>query len=249
MGFDSILGVISFLTIIPIPKSTNVDINNVAKSMYLFPLVGALIGLIVGIFAYFTYIFLAREVCALLVTIVLIVITGLHHTDALADFSDGLMVNGNKEIRKRVMSDPRIGSAGAVCLILYIVGLIVALSNFNSPIEMFVGIVIAEILSKYIMTEQAYKGRSAWDGLSSPFTQEMKNKRKLLTSTIITIIFVWVLGGFKGFVMLPVSLFIGFLIYYVSIRKIGGISGDVLGASNEIIRISSLLILPTMIMW
>ena len=77
----------------------------------------------------------------------------------------------------------------------------------------------------------------------------MKNKRKLLTSTIITIIFVWVLGGFKGFVMLPVSLFIGFLIYYVSIRKIGGISGDVLGASNEIIRISSLLILPTMIMW
>jgi len=77
----------------------------------------------------------------------------------------------------------------------------------------------------------------------------MKNKRKLLTSTIITIIFVWVLGGFKGFVMLFVSLFIGLLIYYVSIRKIGGISGDVLGASNEIIRISLLLILPTMIMW
>jgi adenosylcobinamide-GDP ribazoletransferase len=247
--FDSILGVISFLTIIPIPKSTNVDLNNVAKHMYLFPLVGALIGIIVGIFAYFTSIFLARDVSALLVTIVLMIITGLHHTDALADFSDGLMVNGNKDIRKRVMSDPRIGSAGAVCLILYIVGLIIALSSFNSPVEMFIGIIIAEILSKYIMTVQAYKGRPAWEGLSSPFAQAMKNKGKLLASTVITIIFVWFLGGFKGFMMLFVSLLIGFMILYISKRKIGGISGDVLGASNEIIRISSLLFLSIIIMW
>jgi adenosylcobinamide-GDP ribazoletransferase len=247
--FDSILGVISFLTIIPIPKSANVDINIVAKNMYLFPLVGALIGIIVGIFAYFTSIFLAKDVTALLVTVVLMIITGLHHTDGLADFSDGLMVSGNKEIRKRVMSDPRIGSAGVVCLILYIVGLIIALSSFNSSVEMFIGIVIAEILSKYIMTLQAYKGRPAWEGLSSPFAQAMKNKGKFLASTVITILFVWALGGFKGFMTLFVSLLIGLMIFYISKRKIGGISGDVLGASNEIIRLSSLLFLSIIILW
>jgi adenosylcobinamide-GDP ribazoletransferase len=77
----------------------------------------------------------------------------------------------------------------------------------------------------------------------------MKNKGKLLASTVITIIFVWFLGGFKGFMMLFVSLLIGFMILYISKKKIGGISGDVLGASNEIIRISSLLFLSIIITW
>ena len=52
MGSDGILSALSFLTIIPVPRSGNTDISITARNMYLFPIVGAIIGVIVGIFAY-----------------------------------------------------------------------------------------------------------------------------------------------------------------------------------------------------
>ena len=99
MPFDNIFFVLSFLTIIPVTKRKGYDIRYIAKNMYLFPIVGFIIGFSVGSFAFILYDHLQDLMLGMMVTIALIAFTGLHHTDALADLADGLMVRGSKDIK------------------------------------------------------------------------------------------------------------------------------------------------------
>lgn len=245
MVFRSMQAIISFLSIIPATRhSTPVDIYSVAKVMYLFPIAGAIIGIIVGVFAYSISLYIPPLLLGLLVTAVLVIITGANHTDALADFADGLMAKGGKEAKHKAMLDPAIGSAGAVSLVLYVVGMIIALSSFHlEGLKLLISIVVAEAIAKYVMVLQAHIALSAWEGFSSPFTAAMKDRRKLLAATAIIILILVVTGsGYVGIISLGGSTLIGIIVNYISKRSFGGISGDVLGASNELARLSSLII-------
>jgi adenosylcobinamide-GDP ribazoletransferase len=104
---------------------------------------------------------------------------------------------------------------------------------------------VSEVIAKYVMVLQATVGESAWTGFSSPFTVEMKNLSKIITSIILTVALVFVLQGIAGLLTLGIVIVVGIIIYYVAYRNFGGVSGDVFGASNEISRLASLLILST----
>lgn len=215
--------------------------------MYLFPLVGAMIGLLVGILAYGISYYIQSLFTGLIVTGVLIVITGVHHIDALADFADGLMAKGGKENKYKAMRDPAVGSAGVAALVLYIAGMIIAVSNLPHGWKIFTSIITAEVIAKYIMVLQAYIGLSAWEGLSSPFTLAMKDKRKLLAATGIMFPIVCSMSGlYTGLVLLGISIGIAMTIHHISNRSFGGISGDVIGSSNEITRLSCLIVLSSL---
>jgi adenosylcobinamide-GDP ribazoletransferase len=82
----------------------------------------------------------------------------------------------------------------------------------------------------------------------------MKNKRKMLASTAITLVVLWLLDGgggdedggggyYTGFLSLVIAGIITMIIQYASNKTLGGISGDVIGASNEVARLSSLIVL------
>jgi adenosylcobinamide-GDP ribazoletransferase len=179
-----------------------------------------------------------------ILTTTLALLTGLHHTDALADFADGLMTKGEKVTKHNVMRDPAVGSAGVMAVILYVAGMIIALSSFHQGIKLFSSIVAAEVIAKFVMVFQAYRGTSAWSGFSSPFTDAMKNKRKMMIASAMSIVAIWFSGsGYFGIMALSVSLAAATLIQYLSNQSFGGISGDVMGASNEITRLSSLMVL------
>jgi adenosylcobinamide-GDP ribazoletransferase len=236
--------IISFLTIIPGPKSHSNDLNSVANAMHYFPLAGALIGGIVGGFACLVSLYLQPLIVGFLVTTMLALVTGLHHTDALADFADGLMKKGNQITKRNAMRDPALGSAGVTAIVIYVAGMIIALSSFHQGIKLFSSIVAAEVIAKFVMVLQAHRGCSAWEGFSSPFTTAMKDKRKIILATIICIAVVWFSGtGNFGLVALSLSLAFAAAIQYVSNKAFGGISGDVMGASNEITRLCSLMVL------
>jgi adenosylcobinamide-GDP ribazoletransferase len=236
--------IISFLTIIPGPKSHSNDLNIVANAMHYFPLAGALIGGIVGGFACIVSLYFQPLIVGFLVTTMLALITGLHHTDALADFADGLMKKGNQITKRNAMRDAALGSAGMTAIVIYVAGMIIALSSFHQGIKLFSSIVAAEVIAKYVMVLQAHRGRSAWEGFSSPFTTAMKDKRKIILATIMCIAVVWFSGtGNFGLLALSLSLAFAAVIQYVSNKAFGGISGDVMGASNEITRLCSLMVL------
>lgn len=241
--------VISFLTVLPShykDESTKMlDLNYIANNMYLFPLVGAIIGVIIGWLAYEISFHLQSQLVGLLISACIIIITGASHTDALADFADGLAAKGEIEVKQRAMHDSAIGSAGAIAIILYIIGMVITLSSLYQTIRLFTSIIIAEVLAKYAMVLNAYCGSSAWDGFSSPFTRAMKNKRRFLLASFMTLTIIFLLGGYWSFAALSISLAVAAIIGYVSNKSFGGISGDVLGASNELVRLSSLIVLSS----
>lgn len=233
-----ISSVFTFLTIIP---GTNSNLEITAKYMYIFPIVGVLIGLIIGSFALGLSLFLEPLIVALLVVAGLAIITGIHHTDGLADFADGLMTKGNKEKKLKSMKDVSTGTAGIISIVLYVVGMILALSLMQG-FQLFTAILLSEILAKFAMVLQAALGKSAVTGSNSPFVQIMKDKKRLFLASAITIIPVIVLGGTIGAIAFAVTISITFFIVAISTRSFGGITGDVLGATNELTRLSSLIV-------
>ncbi len=160
--------VFSFLTIIP---TGTANLETIAKYMYLFPVVGIAIGLIVGGFGFgLSFIGLEPLIVGLLVVAAIALITGIHHTDGLADFADGLMTKGTKEKKLQAMKDLSVGSAGIVTVVLYIVGMIIALS-FMEGYFLFQAILVSEIMAKFSMVLMASAGQSAALGSNSPFVQ------------------------------------------------------------------------------
>lgn len=238
--------VLVFLTILPVGKQ-NHDLYYVAKSMYLFPVAGLVIGAIIGAMAFGVSNFFHPMLVGFLVAGALIIITGVHHTDALTDFADGLMAKGSKESKHRAMRDPAVGSAGVAALVMYFAGMIIVFNiGFESSLAIFTSLITAEVIAKYVMVILAYRGLSAWEGSSSPFTVVMKDKTRMLAATGIMVTIVGFASSYAGFAALIVSLLLAELLKYVSRKSFGGISGDVLGASNEITRLSSLIVLSSL---
>lgn len=231
--------IFSFLTIIP---TSNANLETVAKYMYLFPIVGIAIGLVVGSIGFGISFFLDPLIVSLLVVASLALITGIHHTDGLADFADGLMVKGTKEKKLAAMKDLATGSAGIVAIVLYLVGLIVAFS-LSSGYQLFLAILLSEIIAKYSMVLMASLGKSASVGSNSPFVELMKNRKKLAVTTVITLIPLIALGGPTGLIVFAVGTTFTLFLLVLSTRSFGGITGDILGATNELSRLASVLVL------
>ena len=239
--------VLAFLTILPTGKGGH-DIHYVARNMYLFPIAGAAIGVIVGGMAYGTSLFLPPLLVGLLVAGALVIITGVHHTDALADFADGLMAKGCKEVKRNAMMDPAVGSAGVAALVMYFAGMIIVFNTGFPGLKVLTSVIAAEVIAKFVMVLLTYRSTSAWEGFSSPFTAAMKDGKKMLAATAIMVMIVWFASGYAGMAALGVSVALGALLRHVSTRSFGGISGDVLGASNEVSRLASLIVLSTVML-
>jgi adenosylcobinamide-GDP ribazoletransferase len=236
--FKEIGSVFSFLTIIPFSNST---LDNIAKYMYIFPIVGIVIGIIIGSFGFGLSFFLDPLLVSLLVVTSIVIITGIHHADGLADFADGLMVKGSKDRKLEAMKDLSTGSAGIVAIVLYLIGLVIAIS-LTSGFDLFKAILISEILAKFSMVLMASLGNSASVGSNSPFVKIMKDKKKLAIAFLIMIIPVILIGGTTGLVMFGVTVTLTMFLLVLSTRSFGGITGDVLGATNEFTRLASLIV-------
>jgi adenosylcobinamide-GDP ribazoletransferase len=227
--FRQVGSIFSFLTIIPTGSS---DLQSAARHMYLFPIVGIAYGL---------SLFLDPLIVGLLVVAGLVLITGIHHTDGLSDFADGLMVRGTKQRKLEVMRDPAVGTAGIITIVLYVAGAVIALSTIKG-FEIFVAILIAEIIAKFSMVLLASMGPSAWEGSNTDFVNSMKDRKKLVIAAAITIGSIAVLQSNAGFLALGAAVILTLIILAVSRHSFGGISGDIMGATNEITRVASFLV-------
>ena len=237
---------LTFLTVFPWPRLREVTPGDLVRSLFWYPWVGALLGLIYwGAGVLLIKFFLPLAAAALLLLLTVLLTRGLH-LDGLADTVDGLGGGRTPEDRLAIMKDSRLGAFGAISLVL------VLLLKYSFFIVLFDrglarDLVLFPIISRWgivVLTGLAPYARPG-GGLGQAMT-EGATPRVITGSTLAALLFSFLAGGYVG----PISLILAALVVWGASRyfrrRLGGVTGDVYGAMNEILET---LVLGVTVLW
>lgn len=262
---DNFLWVLKFLTIIPIDKGDRIKPHNHVNVVYWFPVVGLYIGVFLSITYLPLYLFFPTLITDALIILVYIAITGALHLDGLADTCDGIWGGWNKEKRLEIMKDSRIGGFGAIGLIsllgLKYVSLLsigeIAVTNtslfsasvkcvscFISPVlvNKCIALMIMPVVGRWAQVCAAGLSLYARSGSGTgSFITEGTTRKQVIYTSLFPVFLFWFFYNLSGFVIFAIIIiFTLSWIWYIK-RKIGGMTGDTLGATNEISELVFLL--------
>jgi adenosylcobinamide-GDP ribazoletransferase len=231
-------------------------LTDCARNMWVFPLIGALLGLLAGLFGLVAFRFLPDIVAGALVFALLLWMTGLHHTDGLLDFGDGIMAHGTPEHKIDVMHDQLTGAGGLSLGILTILisslaigGLGMAVGRWNVPF-VFPAIIVVEMCAKLSMVVAAWAGKSVHEGMNSPFLEAMHGRGgnwRLIASLIISFVIGLLFLRLAGIFVVLAAIISALFIVAVAHKHFGGVTGDVFGATNDLTRLVCVVVLLTVV--
>lgn len=238
--FEQFIILIQFMTRIPIPLKICYSEKKFGKSIKFFPLVGLIIGLILYfanflIIVYLKNIFYNKTIIAIFLIILEILIVGIIHIDGLADTFDGLFSYAKKEKMLEIMKDSRIGTNGAVVLILYFITKTVLISEIitTNPKYLIIFPIIARLSTPVNAGLSNYARKS---GMSNAIISE-NGIFEAIFSLALSIILVFYIIDIKGIITIFIA-FIFIIIFMLNVRKkIDGITGDTMGACLELTSI------------
>jgi adenosylcobinamide-GDP ribazoletransferase len=237
------LQALSFLTILPLGQGLSVEGKQLARSMAFFPLVGLVIGLILAA-GYFLLSFLLPKAFALWLTIgLLALLTRGLHLDGFADTMDGLASGGPKERILEVMRDSRIGAFGVISLIFLIGGKYLALDQISN-VSLPFSLILMAVMGRNSMVLVCFRSPYArpGEGLAKPFTENLGYRETALSLAMAFGIALLAMGMKGILVFLGIGLFsLGCRFFFI--KKLGGVTGDVLGGANELSELLSLILL------
>ncbi len=235
---------VAFLSILPVGMDDD-GLLQAARYMAMFPAVGAVLGLIEGAAIFGISLVLPPLIAGMIGVGLILLLTGAHHTDGLLDFGDGIMYHGAKKEKIRVMADPQTGTGG-FCLgliVLVTTGLGIAALNRSMIVP---SMIAAEASAKFSMVLEAWAGKSAKKGLNTPFIEEMHGQRARLIGSLIILVMVLVITLRQLSPVIVIGdLLVPAVMLWVSSRHFGGVTGDVMGATNDLTRLVSLLLIVT----
>ncbi len=237
----------AFLTVLPVARGLEMPPERLGRSMAFFPAVGLVIGLALLVLDWALGVFLPRAVLDCLLILVLVVATGALHLDGIADLVDGLAGGKDREGVLRIMKDSRVGAVGAVGLVMVL--LLKYLSLVNVPLEhksaalLFMpatGRWIQVVLAAYCPYIRP------GGGTGSAFVDNVGGRETLLASVTLLAAAVICFGVTGFFILVVLGLAALALIRYFE-KRLGGVTGDVLGASTEIVEVFTLLLILAVI--
>lgn len=227
-----------FLTILPFPARTKK--THLARAMLFFPLVGFLIGMI-SLFitqAFSLYVFVRLHALALMTFPILL--TGGLHVDGFADFCDGFFGGRGKEEVFRIMRDSRIGVWGALGVTLLLFWkweLLASLPGRSSALLLaLTASRWAQVILAYFLP---YANPDA--GMGEAVAKKVK-MRELIGSTASFVLLIFFLKGPGVLCLLSLLPFLAAVGFFFK-RRVGGITGDLLGAASEATEVFVFLVL------
>lgn len=220
-----------FLTRLPVPGRA-VEVRELAPATAWFPLIGALVGAITAAIVVFT----SSVVLGLIVAALL---TGCFHEDGLADTCDGLGGGFTRERTLAIMRDSRIGSYGAIALVLLYLARFTLFAQLGRTL--LVTLPAAAALGRGTsIALMAWLPNARAEGVAEEVSRDLRPWTVVagIALTIALTAIAWPLAlpmlGVAG----AITLFAGFYLRH----RLGGITGDTLGAVNVIVEVASLAI-------
>ncbi|HWZ33588.1 MAG TPA: adenosylcobinamide-GDP ribazoletransferase [Bryobacteraceae bacterium] len=232
----TLLSAISFLTIIPIPRTS----VKPGRAAILFPLVGAMLGAAGAALYLGAGTFLPSSIASLIVVTFWTAITGVLHEDGLADVADAMRAGRTQEKMLAILKDSRIGTFGAMAIVLSVIARWQAVEHLATA-RLFEAMIAAQAVPRAAIVALAWVSRPVGTGLGLAFAST------LTTTTAVVAIAQGVAAALACGIRPGVTIVLG---AYLVIRgaqlhfyrRIGGVNGDCLGATEQILEIFILVL-------
>ncbi len=234
---------LQFLTVIPFYKNLEVNEEDLGKSALYFPMVGLIIGGCLVCSNLLLSFFLPRSVVDGMLIVILVLMTGSIHLDALADTVDGIASGKERNEKLRIMKDGQVGAMGAVAVFLVLMLKYLALAALPEYLKNQ-SLLLMPVMGRWSQVSVAYFSDYAGikKGLGFPMTRHVTPLIFIFTTSISVLVAAY-LFHYRGFII--AVLVVSFCLLYSRFfkRALGGVTGDVLGAANEITEVAVLLMI------
>jgi len=236
---SGLLAAARYLTLVPFPGRDHAPMEALGRSAVWFPIVGIGLGVVLALVDRLTSRLFPPLLAALLTVTVWKLVTGGLHLDGLADCLDGL-VGRDPEHRLAIMRDSRIGAFGAMGLILFLMLEIVALAEL-APAVRGRALLAAPVIARATPAVLARLFRPARpDGQGAAFHAGVRASAVAL-GLAIALVAATLSLGWLGVATAAAGLLAAVALAAFVARRLGGITGDVLGACLEIAELAALL--------
>jgi len=232
---------VQFLTVLPVKIAGEIRNNEYGESLVWFPVVGAFIGLFLG--GCITIISpLPNFVAAALLVVLSVMITGGLHLDGLADTCDGFLSGKTREKVLEIMDDSRLGAMGAIGIVSVLLLKFSCLASLHVTF-LWKALVLSCLFSRWAQLFACYASSYAREHGKAKYFIEYVQKKEIIIGSVFTLTVFMLLCGIKGLLLffLAFCLMAGCMLFIT--KKIGGMTGDTIGAVSEFSEVSILLVI------
>lgn len=231
---------LQFLTILPINLKKSPKQRDFSVAITFFPIIGAIIGLILVGCNHLLAFILPPNIINLFLIVLMTFLTGALHLDGLADTIDGIASSKPKEKMLEIMKDSRIGVMGVIAIIFSILTKL-TLINQLSILDLPVILVTMLLLSRWSMVFIMYVFSYARKEGKAKMFFDGTNFTVLLIASIITFVPLLYYFRVQGLYFIIIALLASLLSGLYLNKKLGGLTGDTIGAVSELNEICILL--------
>ena len=233
----------TLLTRLPVHRLALPRVTVPSEAVWAYPVVGAAVGAIGGAVYWLTYsLSCPPALAALCALVAMIIATGALHEDGLADFADGL-AGDTKQHSLSIMRDHEIGTYGVIALMLSLAMRATAIAVIAEPRAVMAAVIAADAASRLsAVLIMAALPPARRDGLFASVGSPTAGLAAIALG--VTFVIAWLLLPFGVALLLILSAIVSAIVLgRIALIRLGGQTGDVLGASSQICECLALILL------
>jgi adenosylcobinamide-GDP ribazoletransferase len=229
----------AFRLLTRIPLGEHASTRGLGRVAGWFPVVGLVVGLTVGGVYAVLYPWMPSMLSAVIAVGGGIVLTGAIHEDGLADSMDSFGTGASGEKALQIMRDSRLGTYGTLALVLSVLWRVVALGSLGPAVAVAAAVVAHVIGRTSAIGLMVVAPAARAEGLGRLGVAEVDGRQGALAIAVGLGLTLSVVGWVVALGVIVAAVMVVFVIRWVSMRRIGGITGDVLGACEQLTEMGS----------
>ncbi|MCG9682456.1 adenosylcobinamide-GDP ribazoletransferase [Vibrio sp. Isolate23] len=236
---------LGFFSRLPIPQATPYSEKRMNQAGRYFALVGLCLGALCAMVYWLAESVWGVNVAVVVVMVFSLLLTGAFHEDGLTDMADGIGGGMTLERRLTIMKDSRIGTYGASALVMALLGKYVLLTELAPKTELIVVLLISYTLSRAIAASLIYNMPYVSDpevSKSKPLANQQSKSELVILAVTALLPMLW-LDYTLVVLLITAALMFRVLFKHWLMKRIGGFTGDCLGAAQQLMEIVIYLVI------
>ncbi len=234
---QNLIACLQFITILPVGKTAEFNPGGIIRA---FPLAGLVLGLIIALFDTVAIHVWPVPVVSVLDVVLLVILSGGFHMDGLADTADGLYGQRSREKALLIMKDSRVGAMGLCAVVCVFAVKWAGVGHLDQGRFLWLLIIPAYARSSMIFGIRYLSYARGKEGTGSRFFEQPVTGSHFMFMVIPVVLSLFL--GMSGILLNIIFLLMNFVLIGYYRKKMGGITGDMLGAMTEVMEAGLFLV-------